>query len=344
MIEYELLPYAPCLDEPIARLFAADGFDRSPDYLAWIFNSPGRHGMVATARDTSEGGKIVGVLGLVPTPVQCDGKSFATHLAIDLVVDQAYRGRGIFMGLGRIALDWSAESGAPLFWGFPNQSAAHAWFNRFSWVNLGTVPLLARPLRTGFMLGRLVPGLAKIDLPLFRTRHIEVEGFREVKYFEQETDQLWHGFARRVGCCTVRNATALNWRIFERPGGGHRAVASFAQSGIMDALVCSKMVRRYGGNILFIMEAMSSNDEADERLLHLLNHEISYAAGRGADAALCWSPMSAPNRHVYRKAGFLPVPDRLRPSKSFFGIKPASSVDRAFNREWYISYLDLDVI
>jgi hypothetical protein len=70
-------------------------------------------------------------------------------------------------------------------------------------------------------------------------------------------------------------------------------------------------------------------------------------AGKGADAVLSWCPATAPNRAAYRRAGFLPFPDRLRPIRIHFGIKPLSPAlpDAARQADsWYVSYLDSDTV
>jgi GNAT superfamily N-acetyltransferase len=345
MISFDLVPFQADLEEPFARLFRQEGFDRDAPYVRWAFQSPHGRGLVARARDLEAGGKSVGILGLLPTRLCCQGKPLAAHLAIDLVVDPDYRGRGIFTGLGEIALSGAAASGSALVWGFPNQAAAHAWFGRFGWIKLGSVPLMMRPLRSGFLFGRLGLSLGRIDLPLGPVRARPVKGVRLLASFGEETDALWRSFAKRIGCCVVRDAERLNWRLVERPGAEYRTVGAFDAGGSLLALVSSKTEARLDGHFLYIMEAMSRGEAEDRILSNLLRHEVAIAAGKGVDAALCWCLPKSPNYRAYRRAGFWRVPERFRPTQSYFGVKPLGDVPHeALSDGWYVSFLDLDTL
>jgi hypothetical protein len=77
----------------------------------------------------------------------------------------------------------------------------------------------------------------------------------------------------------------------------------------------------------------------------MLLAELSGAARQGAEAALAWCPRAAPNYRAYRKAGFLPVPARLRPIEINFGARsltPESEAAAAPDARWYVSFLDSD--
>ena len=78
----------------------------------------------------------------------------------------------------------------------------------------------------------------------------------------------------------------------------------------------------------------------------LLMSELGRMASRGVEIALACSFPWSPNDRALRKAGFMPLPERLRPIKIWFGSTPKTTqADRA-NREgqWYLSYLDSDTV
>jgi len=344
VIKFEFVPFTPDLNEPFCRLFAKEGFDRSSEYLRWGFRSVPGNGWAALARDRDREGEIIGVMAMVPTKIRAGSEIVRGFQAVDLVVDEDYRGRGVFMGLGKALLDGAESLGAAMVWGFPNESAAHAWFNRFGWLKLGPVPYMIRPLRSGFVLGRLAPAMRRVDFRLTR-RPRPVAGLREVKRFDAKAGRLWQQFARSTGCALDRNADWLNWRIVDRPGAGYRTVAAYAD-GEMAALVTSAIVPRYGGVIHFVLEALCRGS-ADTRLLaDVLRHEIRRAADAGADAALCWCPASAPSRGAYLRSGFVPLPEWMRPAKTYLGVKPLGPLPEVVtsDRGWYVSFLDFDVI
>ena len=79
----------------------------------------------------------------------------------------------------------------------------------------------------------------------------------------------------------------------------------------------------------------------------LLATAVRAMAAEGADAVLAWSLDHAPNHGVYRRAGFLPMPERLRPIQLNFGVRaldPALAPLAADVRSWYLSYADSDTV
>jgi hypothetical protein len=300
-------------------------------------------GSVAVARDDEADGKIVGLLGLVPSRVSCRGKILEADVAIDLVVDRAYRGRGIFMGLGRTALEGSRRRGAEIVWGFPNQAAAHAWFDRFNWVNMGPVPLMIRPLRSGFFLRRIARWLGKVDFEMIAAPAFD-DAVSELSAFGPESEKLLGAFAERARCSAVRDARWLNWRLFQHPTKTYRTIAALDSDAKMCAFVTSKTERNNGEQILHIMEAISRRPSDDPALTRLLRRELSLAASNGAGAAMSWCRPQSPNYRAYRRAGFLPFPARLRPRMSYFGARVFGDLPSPIEcQQWYISYLDLDI-
>jgi hypothetical protein len=62
---------------------------------------------------------------------------------------------------------------------------------------------------------------------------------------------------------------------------------------------------------------------------------------------LAWCPKNALNRAAYRRAGFLPLPDMLRPAEIHFGARallPDAASVVPDGSKWYLSYLDSDTV
>jgi GNAT superfamily N-acetyltransferase len=346
-IAYHFGPLSTQIEEAYQRLFHEDGEMKSPERLRWRFkDAPHGLGYFATAHDTAADDRIVGIIGLIPTQLLLNGSKEHTFQAVDLIVDPAYRGKGIFSGLGRTLFEGAESLGAPLVWGFPNENAAPTWFGRFSWHQLGTAPFMMKPLRSGLFLRRLRPALRRrFDFPLSSRGGRELPEIREVERFGPEAGELWSAFAREVGCTLDRSADLLNWRLIDQPESSYRNVGGY-EGGALRALVSTTLMRKHNSNICYVMEALSA--PGDVPLLgRVLRAEIVRAAREGADLALAWCPPGAPNRAAFRRAGFLRFPDWLRPIKIYFGAKVLDErvAPVAGRREsWYISYVDSDTI
>ena len=66
-----------------------------------------------------------------------------------------------------------------------------------------------------------------------------------------------------------------------------------------------------------------------------------------ADAVLAWSFGHSPNAKAYRQAGFVPLPERLRPIELHVGVRPLDDSLAGVLSErqnWYISYCDSDTV
>lgn len=344
MIDYSLAELDDEIAQAFLRLFPGDEADKSSDRLQWRYkDGPHGPGWIAIARDMAAGGLIIGLIGLISLQLRSPAGPVESFQAVDVVVDPTYRGRGVFAGMGQVVIEQAAQLGKDVLWGFPNDNAAPAWFGRFAWLNFGTIPFMIRPLRTGYFFGRVMSGLSRLDIPLVKARSKPDPAVQEIRDFGREFDDVWQNFAPD-GPAVERDSRWMRWRLLDRPASEYRIVGTKADDGGLAAVVASVLLDRHGGRILYLLEAMGVDEKATAKLL---KHELALAAGRGADASLCWCPASAPNRSGYRRAGFLPFPDRLRPVTIHFGAHPlregrANAVRDG--QDWYLSYLDSDTV
>jgi GNAT superfamily N-acetyltransferase len=335
---------SPAIEEAYRRLFPDDVSAKSPERLRWRFlEAPHGPGYFATAYDTGSDNRIIGIIGLISCRLRVKGNYVQAYQAVDLIVDPAYRGRGVFNGLGATLFEGVRQIGGRIVWGFPNEKAAHTWFGRFRWVRMGTAPFVAKPLRTRLFLRR-VPALRRLDVPLAIWRGSTLPNVHVIEHFDANAESLWEQFRGDVGCALDRGADLLNWRLVAQPDASYRNVAAYGPRGEMSAFVSTTLREKHNSRICYVMEAMSAAGE--ERVLgRLLRQEVTRAAREGADLALAWCSKTSPNREAFKRAGFRSFPERLRPVRIFFGAKildeslseGAGDVD-----QWYISYIDSD--
>jgi hypothetical protein len=204
---------------------------------------------------------------------------------------------------------------------------------------------MVRPLRTGFILGKLLPLLKRIDFPLVRQPKA-YGNHRRIERFGDEVDELWDASRTADSIAVDRDAAWLNWRLMDKPDALYRSVGAYDPQGALEAFVSTCLLDKHGGRICYIMEAMSPPEKL-AGLSELLRAEVALAAAQGAEVALAWCPQSALNRPAYRRAGFLPLPDKLRPVEIHFGaralVQPAARVTEDGSK-WFISYLDSDTV
>ncbi len=278
--------------------------------------------------------RIIGLSANIAARVKLGPEEGFAFQAVDSFVSEEARGRRLFSQLAHGFADAAGEAGCDVTWGFPNANAAPAWFGGLGWRNFGQVPFLVRPLDAAFLLRKAgLPG----GFRLARGARVASVSPRQ---FASETDDLWARFSRDIGCAVVRDADALNHRIFGAPHAAEYRVAMYGE-GDERALVVSRVVEKHGSRIAYLLEAIGG-----AALVPLLASELRHLAIEGAQIALAWCFGWSPNYRAYRRAGFLPIPERLRPVEINFGARALSARGAAaeVRENWYLSYLDSDGI
>jgi len=321
-------------------LFPGDN-GKSSELLDWRFRrNPHGEAKFAVA---SKDGQIVGLIALVPTRLRGGPRAMLGYQAIDTAVHPSCRGRGLFVRMGMLAQDPDALGGE-LLWGFPNANAAPGWYGRLGWTNFGQVPLLMRPLRSSFLLGRLHLKVRALDLPLIRSRTSSAEVYTDGARLSADFASLWRRVAPQFGIAVDRSGDWLRWRLVDKPGANYCCMGKKSPAGDLQAFVATKLADKHGGRLCYVMEAMSTHEHQGD-LKRVLLTEMALAARCGAEVALAWCPKSAPAYQAYRRAGFFPVPLGLRPIEINFGaraLREESAAAAAPGAPWYVSFLDSD--
>jgi GNAT superfamily N-acetyltransferase len=320
------------LTDELMDAYLASGMERGSagrPAVDWAFGS--NPAPFAVARDD---GQIVGMSGYIQSSMQFGREAGTAFQAVDSFVSESMRGKGFFTRLARAYDDHAKNSEADLVWGFPNDNAAPAWFGKLGWQSHGQVPFLIKPLRAGFFSRKL---RLPIDFPLTRARDQNMAPISKVNDWG---DALWDRVSHDIGVGVVRDRAFLNNRLFACPQADqYRVVADTDPTS--PAIVATREAKKHGGHIAYVMEALGHKS-----LQPLLMSELGRLASRGVEIALAWSYPWSPNYRSLRKAGFLPLPERVRPIHIWFGGSPKSARAERSNdvRQWYLSYLDSDTV
>lgn len=320
------------MSDALVEAYIASGMERGKAgrlAVEWAFRS--NTAPFAVARND---GRIVGISGYIQSRMQFGSEAGIAFQAVDSYVSENMRGKGIFTRLARAYDAHVADLGGDLVWGFPNDNAAPAWFGKLGWHSHGQVPFLIKPLRAGFFCRKFH---FPIDFPLTRARDQRLPCVTEIGEWG---DALWDSVAPFVGVGTVRDRAFLNYRLFDgTQAGQYRVVASPDLTA--PSIVATREAEKHGGRIAYVMEALGG-----AALEPLLMSELGRMSSRGVELALAWSFPWSPNYPILRKAGFMPLPERLRPIRIWFGGRPKTDRAALGNQQgqWYLSYLDSDTV
>ena len=281
------------------------------------------------------GGRVVGLSAYQPRRIALGAAEGRAFQAVDSYVDAAARGQGVFRRLADAFQAGAAGLGADVVWGLPNENAAPHWFGRGGWTDLGALPFVVRPLRASMLRRRLLGGPPPPD-------HPAPGAPPDAAVLGDWLDAAWDRFrggARGAAVAIRRDGAALRRRLLDGPDpASYRAWADPGDDG---ALVVTRTLARHGARICYVMEALGGR-----RLHGPLRAALAAARADGAEVALAWCPVHAPNRPTLRRAGFVTLPERLRPTRIRLGARAASDRGRIAEGAgaWYLSYLDSDVL
>jgi GNAT superfamily N-acetyltransferase len=327
MDRVELVAYSDAIRDAYLRLLPEQEQEVAKGKLEWKFSrNPSSEGIIAVARKDEE---VIGVNAFMPSRFKYFDRRLIAYQSMDTIVSPSARGQGVF---GKLINAFYRESDASILYGFPNRNSSPGFFGKLGWKPFGPMPLLIRPLRTGYFLRRAARFLPNVRVPLLKRRSRDVE---RLDRLGDSATQAWTRFSAGIGCAVERDADFLNWRLC-----GHPTERYTLLGGAQGAFAAYTVAQKHGGRIGYLMEAIGEN-RAIRPLITTALHEMR---DQGADAALaCCLPWS-PNYRAYRKAGFYPFPARLRPILINLGARALKedSAGAEEARNWYVSYLDSD--
>jgi hypothetical protein len=208
------------------RMFGDGARQLDRQRFAWLLErnpcrSPEGIGLWVCRRD----GKIVGQQAEIAYELSVGGRVRPAAWTIDLMVDEAWRIKGVAPGLVATQL---AERG--LAGGLNLSDKGKRTYERGGWTDLGVVGVYVRPLdvKRAMRLApvparvrRLAPvadaGLRAADLALAGAARALGLRLEPVDRFDERLDEVWSRAAPDYRVLAVRDAAANRWRIDERP-------------------------------------------------------------------------------------------------------------------------------
>jgi GNAT superfamily N-acetyltransferase len=329
------------------KCFAKNGTVRELDALRWQYVDNPAAGMFVDLALC--GDRFAAIYAVQPGMVKVEDNRTLAAQSVDTLVDADFRGRGLFTTMAQALYQRLAQNGGRFVYGFPNANSAPGFFGKLGWMSLDPVPFLIRPLRTAFLasklpLGRWLRKLPDLRLPMRVPKLRHRYAIHPVAEFGPEVDGLWNRFSSDVPVAVERDSEYLKWRL-AKPGERYECLGVLDE-GALVAFCAYTTVAKHGGKVGYVLELLHG-PEHDDAAAALLVEALRRMATEEADAVLAWCFQHSPNAGTYRRAGFFPLPEALRPIELHFGVRPLDEslrpllVDR---RNWYISYCDSDTV
>lgn len=258
-----------------------------------------------------KGGEIIGHMAGVPSDFKIGNSSRKGFLIVDSVVDPAWRGRGVHGALTIELSERFCHHDGAFGFGLPN-ALAYLPTLKLGTSRVTTVPLFfkildwKRVLAAGIKSRVLTAALGKVAQLFWPRRAASSDAtdlrLEQVQQFGSELDALWERVASDLPVCAVRNATACNWRYFQRPKSPYRIYAA-SRNGEWQGYIAIRMLQRWGLHLGAVVDLIFDPKCPDAGRLLISKAETELRA-LGADAL--WGLFSVPKNYqrLLRRAGF----------------------------------------
>lgn len=209
----------------LTREYYGDSWISDPDFLKWQYETnPAGPAMIQLARDM-ETDQLAGQYVVIPMRFKANEKTILGTLSLNTLTRQVYTGQGIFTGLAKTVYQDCAEQGAEFCYGFPNPNSYPGFTRKLGFTDLGSVPLLLRPLNTTALVkekfNSLLAPLALPFQPFFRVKDQSDVGSYEVypltAFDLTEVDAFWTKVQDKYPIMGIRDADYIRWRYFDIP-------------------------------------------------------------------------------------------------------------------------------
>lgn len=193
-------------------------------YLKWQYEAnPAGPAIIQLARDAATD-RLAGQYVVIPMRFKAFAKPVSGILSLNTLTRQIYTGQGIFTGLAKTVYQECGDQGLAFCYGFPNPNSYPGFTKKLGFTDLGSVPLLLRPLNVKALVKqRLGALLGALSLPfqlLYRVKNRadnRYEVFSLTTFDRSALNSFWAKIQSKYPIMGVRDADYIIWRYFKNP-------------------------------------------------------------------------------------------------------------------------------
>lgn len=229
-------PTSPDELSDLATFLTKNGMERSPEVLRWKFReSPGQLRVTDKSFVAELGGRIVGHIGVIPTPVHLDSPHRQTldgGWFVDWMVREDLRNRGI----GILLLREAAKT-CQVLMTIQGSAQTQEVLRQLGWISNRRLSVFKLNVRSGAIaaesgLSRRVLGEVSRRLYYHPVKHRPPHDWRLNDATEDHwalLDDAFDGWQRQNNCTEFhfgRSAEFLRWSFQEHPGAGYELMVA----------------------------------------------------------------------------------------------------------------------
>ena len=292
-----------------ARLFGRDARQADPAWIRWAAQNPEIDSEQLPVLICRRDGAIVGSQSCVPVRLREVGAMVPARWAIDLMVEPAWRLRGVGP-----ALTGTLTARPGLVAGLGVSDAAYRAFLRSGWRDLGELPIYIHPRDITWSAAQaglrgakrmavsaiMRPALVVASLASRLLARAMAADLEAVPRFDERVDEVWASVDYPV--IAARDLRALAWRFDAAPNADRCTRYYLMQRGQVRGYVVTRMDQVRGRPALVIVDLLAR----PRWILPLLGRVAALPEARNASAVICAALIPGMDRALLA-AGFLRV-------------------------------------
>ncbi len=284
--------------------------------LGWRYDQ-GPHGTSISLLARAPDGTAIS--GYACSPRRVISRGDETTLAAvgetgDVMTHPDWRGKGVFSGLDRAAMEETARAGWPVVFGLPNRRSERIFVEKLGWKEVGRMRpwTFVLALDEGARRERLRAGrLAAFAVPWTYWRGTMARGrLRNLAFdrvntlaiprFTGEVDALTRAVEERYDWMSRRDHVWLNWRFFAAPSGLFRAHGVYLPEGRMVGYAVLQLPRK-GEATGYLIDLMGLDEIARAAAM---DGALGHLRKAGASVARAWAIEGSAWESELARAGF----------------------------------------
>ena len=352
-------------EKQISRLFFnnfPDTFDLESICKTWLWqfqNLFSKESGVSVAELCDE---IVAHYAVMWFPMSYQGRRISGAVSTATVTDKKARGKGLFTKLAKRVFTEIETDGCKLVFGFPNSQSINGFIKKLEWFEIAKFPLLIKPVNFSPFLNKFLGNKPLTVFFSFFMNKVYKFGFKlfngwgqnrsirivtDVEGFPEEFNKIWKSCFASSKIAVAREFAYLKWRYMDKPFGKYDIVTAVDENNEISGYMVITVAEKKGMKVVYVMEIMARDD--NKRVYgKFLKYLESYARERKADAVSMLCLPNNPNKGLFYKHGFLPVPRKMFPQDIHFCARANSrDIDKTYIKDaknWFITWGDLDIV
>lgn len=329
------------------------------DYIQHeYFENPTGDAVISLALD-SEKKRLAGQYIVNPMRFWVKGNEYKCVCSLNTLTREEYRGQGIFTGLAKHVYDDATKAGYEFCYGMPNQNSYPGFMKKLGFSDIGSIPLLLRPLSPSDMIvektksralsvfGKPFNGLYNCKKNVSKNKNAQIKIVQLKNNNLNYIDDFWNAIKNKYSVMMLRDSKYIKYRFLDIK---HRQYYPYfaIKDGKPVAFSIGRIIPDVAGMTCGMLVDFLFADGEDEAGQVLLDYMLGFLQSKGA--CLVGGLMLAHTQEskLLKKNKFFTCPKKLEP-------QPFPLIFRAFDESikktgiedldnWFFVMGDYDVI